>query len=279
MLSLKRLFSPVKSLSPQQANDFMGGHEEGTFTVLDVRQPAEYEEAHIPGAKLIPLPKLHDSADQLDRETPIITYCAVGGRSRVASQLLSGMGFKEVYNLKGGIQAWNGQKVTGPVELNLELVRGDESPTEMVVIAYQMESALQMFYSTLIEGTNDKDLKALLDELASMEEGHKRILEGLGSVLDPPVKALETMEQRGPGKKVMEGGYDVVAFMGQNRAYLNTVRSMMELAMMLEAQALDLYLRFAQKSSHEGAKAVLFRISDEEKTHLKELGARLERSL
>ena len=71
---IKRLFEPVEGMSADEARKFLQEREEGTFTLLDVRQPKEYNESHIPGAKLIPLPQLADSLDQLDPEKPIVTY-------------------------------------------------------------------------------------------------------------------------------------------------------------------------------------------------------------
>ena len=71
---LKQLFEPVKGMGPDEAREFIREHEEGTFTLLDVRQPKEYEQGHIPGAKLIPLPQLTDSLDTLDPEKPIVAY-------------------------------------------------------------------------------------------------------------------------------------------------------------------------------------------------------------
>ena len=53
--------------------------------------------------------------------------------------MLSGRGFTEVYNLDGGIKAWQGATVTGPMEVGMELVTGKESPGEMLLIAYAME--------------------------------------------------------------------------------------------------------------------------------------------
>lgn len=71
---MKRLFTPAESMDADQARSYMSEHKEGTFTLLDVRQPAEYAKAHIPGASLIPLPELPDSYDALDRDKPIIVY-------------------------------------------------------------------------------------------------------------------------------------------------------------------------------------------------------------
>ena len=74
MVSLKKLFTPVKSIKNETARKFIAEHKEGSYTLLDVRQPGEYEAAHIPGAKLIPLPGLKDQLSQLDKQKPVIVY-------------------------------------------------------------------------------------------------------------------------------------------------------------------------------------------------------------
>lgn len=74
MADLKKLFKPVKSMNTEKARAFIEEHEEGTYTLLDVRQPGEYEEEHIPGAKLIPLPELKDSLKELDSDKPVVVY-------------------------------------------------------------------------------------------------------------------------------------------------------------------------------------------------------------
>jgi rhodanese-related sulfurtransferase len=74
MVSLKKLFTPVKSINSQTAKNFMSEHKEGAYTLLDVRQPGEYEAEHIPGAKLIPIPDLKDKLSRLDKNKPIIVY-------------------------------------------------------------------------------------------------------------------------------------------------------------------------------------------------------------
>ena len=74
MIQLKKLFSPVPSMNPDEAREFISGHPEGTYTLLDVRQPEEYEKEHIPGAKLIPLPGLTNFLSALDPTKPVIAY-------------------------------------------------------------------------------------------------------------------------------------------------------------------------------------------------------------
>jgi rhodanese-related sulfurtransferase len=70
----KQLFTPTESLEASGLEAFISQQPEGSYTLLDVRQPVEYEESHIPGSLLIPLPELTDRIDQLDHEKPTIVY-------------------------------------------------------------------------------------------------------------------------------------------------------------------------------------------------------------
>lgn len=70
----KHFLTPVKNMDAEEAKAFIREHREGTFTLLDVCQPSEYEIGHIPGAKLIPLPELADRISELSPEKPIILY-------------------------------------------------------------------------------------------------------------------------------------------------------------------------------------------------------------
>jgi rhodanese-related sulfurtransferase len=74
MSLLKSLFAPILSKSAQEVKKYIDEHEEGSYTLLDVRQPNEYEEAHIPGSKLIPLPQLGDALSEIDPKKPVIVY-------------------------------------------------------------------------------------------------------------------------------------------------------------------------------------------------------------
>ncbi|MBA4393313.1 MAG: hypothetical protein C0407_07150 [Desulfobacca sp.] len=69
-----RLFSSVPSLEAEEVRNYITRHLEGTYDLIDVRQPGEYEKAHLPGARLIPLSDLANSLDQLDRGKPTIVY-------------------------------------------------------------------------------------------------------------------------------------------------------------------------------------------------------------
>ncbi len=272
----KQLLIPAKSMDVDEAREYMSRHKEGTYTILDVRQPWEYEKEHISGAKLIPLPQLSEKIGELDPEKPTIVHCAIGGRSRVAAQLLSGQGFKEVYNLKGGIVAWKGEKATGPVESGMLYLKGDESAEDIIVLAYGMEEGLGNFYRSMAEEFKGMESANMLGKLASIENTHKQKLLEIYKKLDTSVKDQESFELK-IVTQAMEGGLTPEEFINQYRPVLKTVRGVLTMAIIVETQALDLYMRYAERMKDEKSKTILHDIAEEEKIHLKELGKLLDK--
>jgi sulfur-carrier protein adenylyltransferase/sulfurtransferase len=77
------------------------------LVVLDVREPWEYEIAHLEKAVLIPLNELPERFKELDPKEPMVVMCHSGGRSARAVGFLRKSGFPKAINLKGGIAAWS----------------------------------------------------------------------------------------------------------------------------------------------------------------------------
>jgi glyoxylase-like metal-dependent hydrolase (beta-lactamase superfamily II)/rhodanese-related sulfurtransferase len=86
------------------------------IALVDVREPAEFtgELGHVPGASLVPLATLADAAATWDRDREIVLVCRSGGRSARAATELANRGFRNLYNLRGGMLAWNEARL--PVE-------------------------------------------------------------------------------------------------------------------------------------------------------------------
>src|ERR1700674_16685 len=101
----------VPSLSVLELKRKMDASE--PLTLIDVREPYEYEIARIEGAKLIPLGELESRLDEIPRERMIVLQCHSGMRSERGAQLLQQAGFENVYNLEGGIEAWSSEVDSG----------------------------------------------------------------------------------------------------------------------------------------------------------------------
>lgn len=80
------------------------GLEQGA-TFVDVREPAEYADGHLPGAVNIPMGQLPDRTDELDKNATVHVVCASGNRSGAMTDFLTGSGFDAV-NVAGGTSAW-----------------------------------------------------------------------------------------------------------------------------------------------------------------------------
>lgn len=95
----------IDSISPKEASVMTS---EQKAVIIDVREDSEWNEQHIPGAIHIPLAQLNDRLLELEqyKQSPVITQCKAGGRSAKAFDVLKLAGFSKVYNMDGGIMAW-----------------------------------------------------------------------------------------------------------------------------------------------------------------------------
>jgi rhodanese-related sulfurtransferase len=76
------------------------------YFILDVRSKEEFDSGHIEGAYLIPVSELENRLAELPQDKPIIVHCMSGSRSTSAANILLEKGFKEIFNMKGGITEW-----------------------------------------------------------------------------------------------------------------------------------------------------------------------------
>lgn len=75
-------------------------------TVIDIRAVDAFRAGHILGAKNIPLDELAQKTEKLEKDAPLILCCDAGNSSQRALALLAKTGFSRLYNLRGGIRAW-----------------------------------------------------------------------------------------------------------------------------------------------------------------------------
>ncbi|MDH4103039.1 MAG: molybdopterin-synthase adenylyltransferase MoeB [Thermoleophilia bacterium] len=119
---LARVKEEIAEISTIEAHEHFESSESPLF--VDVREPDEWEEGHIPGAVHITRGRLESSVEGLvpDKVRPLVLYCAVGSRSAFAAKVLGEMGYTDVVNMAGGFVDWkrNGFDVTIPRVLSSE---------------------------------------------------------------------------------------------------------------------------------------------------------------
>ena len=97
----------IVDLEPAAARDRIDADPD--LRILDVRTPAEWEAARLPGSRLLDEELAEDLVSNWDRDHPVLVLCHHGVRSKVVAYRLRGAGFTNVLNLAGGLDAWSQQ--------------------------------------------------------------------------------------------------------------------------------------------------------------------------
>ncbi len=93
---------PFSRIDVNEAKEMMG---DGA-AVIDVREPHEYDEGHVPGASLIPVNSVYARREELPKDQDLIFVCAVGQRSALACEMAAAAGLTRLFNLEGGTDGW-----------------------------------------------------------------------------------------------------------------------------------------------------------------------------
>ncbi len=114
---MSRNTSTASSLPPEiSVNEAVAKQQAGAF-ILDVREPSEWNDAHIAGATLIPLGELASRLSELPKDKQIVVVCRSGNRSAQGRDILLNNGFTQVTSMAGGLNQWKAAgypTVSGP---------------------------------------------------------------------------------------------------------------------------------------------------------------------
>ncbi|OLN25356.1 Rhodanese-like domain protein [Desulfovibrio sp. DV] len=267
--------APIENASAESVRALLDASRPGELTLLDVRMEPEYEEFHLPGATLVPLPELPDRLGEIDKTRPVVVYCRGGMRSAAAARLLATAGFPRIVNMLGGAMAWQGAAATGTPDAGLTLLRGDETPRQILLAALGMEAALGAFYEKLAAAANDGETRSTFDRLAGFEARH---LHHVHSLYDKETgERTDLSALLADAAPELEGGLPGSAFLQQLGGDPASPDEALELAASVEAQALDLYARLAERTADADSKTLYTTLAQEEKAHLRAVATLLSR--
>jgi rhodanese-related sulfurtransferase len=102
-MATKNPGEPFTRISATEAKEKI---DSGAVQIIDVRTPGEYAGGHVPGAINIPHMSVVSRKGELDTDKELVFICQVGARSALACEFAASMGFKELYNVEGGTEAW-----------------------------------------------------------------------------------------------------------------------------------------------------------------------------
>lgn len=185
--------------------------------------------------------------------------------------MLAGKGFDKTYNLSGGIKAWNKEVAVGPEDIGLHLFSGGTSSEEAIITGFGLETGLRDFYTSMQKRVTKESTKALFGMLADIEILHQERLVKLYAEMTGADISLQDFTKK-IAEPAMEGGLTTEEYLQLYKPDLESETEVLGLALAIEAQALDLYSRAAQRGKeHEGFRKVLLHIAEEERSHIAKL--------
>ena len=271
-MGLMDFIKSVKTISADEVRNMIRGKNIDDYQLIDVRQPKEYEQGHIPGAVLLPLGDIEKFMNEYDPDKPIVVYCAIGGRSRAAASFLYGAGIKEVYSLAGGIKAWNSAVVSGPPDAGMVHFRDLSRLDEVIAVAWAFEEGSMRFYRHIEEQHSKNRAAKIFAKLSKAEEKHKAVLTDLYYKAKGDIRTADYPDyytSLSNADLMIEGGLKFKEAM--DWAKNKTVVDIVDFSMSIESRQYDLYMRMMRMMTDGKAEKSLRLIAQEEKNHLERL--------
>ena len=160
----------------------------------------------------------------------------------------------------------------GPEDTGLHLFTSAESPEEAVILGFSLEMGLRDFYLSMQLKASRESTKALFGKLADIEILHQEWLVELYKEITGTALTITEFAEK-IAEPAMEGGLTTEEYMQLYKVDLDSELEVLGMALAIEAQALDLYLRAAERSDNSKAKQILFHIADEERSHIARLSS------
>jgi rhodanese-related sulfurtransferase/rubrerythrin len=257
-----------EEVSPEQLREYIQNKREGDYLLIDVRQPVEYTGGHIPGANLIPLMELEAKLFELPGDRDMIFYCRSGSRSRAASTLVaeSEVSGKRIYNLAGGIMAWDGKIL--PDFPKVEVFDKSKGLSELLFMSMDLEKGAWRFYTYILDRFGSQSFAKTIEHLVHAETAHAKAIYRLWKENEPQPQPFESLFTE-LGGEILEGGErldDVLQRVETIRE--NVCLTLLEMALDIEYAAFDLYRTMAEQTGSTEAKSAFLSIAQAEKAHM-----------
>jgi rubrerythrin/rhodanese-related sulfurtransferase len=258
-------------MSPEEFRQYREKNKETDYLLVDVRQPEEYVKGHIPGAKLIPLKELVANLSDLPSGKDLIFYCHSGGRSEAAA-IIAGeerVSNKDIYNLEGGIMAWDDRTVSDYPRV--KVFDKSKGLSELLLIAMDLEKGAFRFYNYIKERFAPEPFSKTFEQLSTEEMVHAKAVYQYWKNIKSDSPEFETIFENLKGE-ILEGGENLIDIIKRAAAIEgNTCMNIMELALNIENSSFDLYRTMAAQTDSKETQDIFLSIAQAEKTHIKTL--------
>ena len=267
-----------ETLTADELRTLIKNKKEKGYLLIDVRQPAEYEQGHIPGAKLMPLPEVEARLFSLPSDRDLIFYCRNGGRSQWAASL-AGEGEvseKNVYNLMHGILGWKDKILPGYPRV--QIFEKNLNLEQLLKTAMDLEKGAWRFYQYIIDRYPDDPIRPTFEQVSIAEKGHAKLIYRFWKQFQKDPPPFDRLYQDLKGD-ILEGGQSFEeACRLLEAAADQDGTAVIDLAMTIEYSAYDLYRSMAESTENAEAGSTFLLIAQAEKAHMRALTRALRAS-
>ena len=260
-----------KTLTADEFRQYLESQVEADYLVIDVRQESEYERAHIPGARLIPLAEVESRLFSLPADRDLIFYCHNGGRSQWAASL-AGEGEiseKTVYHLMGGLLAWDGNILSGFPKI--QLFDNIQEPEKLLRAAMSLEKGAWRFYRYATEKFHGDPIGQILDQLSIAEMGHAKLIYRFLQKIETDLPPFDEY-YNGLVGNILEGGVSFEeACDWLDIQEKKSCTSIIDFALNIEYAAFDLCRAVAECKDDPEIRETFLAIAQAEKGHMRAL--------
>ncbi|MDJ0781592.1 MAG: rhodanese-like domain-containing protein [Desulfosarcinaceae bacterium] len=266
----------ISEISAEELRSYMAERPESDYLLIDVRQPEEYVEGHIPGARLLPIMELVPRLYELPSDRDIIFYCQSGGRSAAAAVLTleEEVCNASIYNIRGGMVAWNGYRIEGAPRWHL--FDAVEGTGERLHLAMNLEKGAQRFYEHVTKAFPAAPFSATFARLATAEVAHARTIHGFWQRETGEDTAFGTIYADLTGE-ILEGGAELAEVLDAlDRLAADACLPFIEMALRIEYAAYDLYRTIADNGPDAAIREAFLQLAQAEKAHMTALTKTIE---
>jgi len=265
---MQKLEPEFQNISVERVREYLQQHDEQDYMLVDVRQPGEYNKGHIPGAILMPLGEIPERMAELETDKDIIFYCRSGNRSKGAAIFVGSQPHiaGTVFNMTGGILAWNGELLASGPRLRIFDLSGDEC--DILYRGMELERGAAEYYLILHQRYGDSPWAETLSKLADAEKAHAMTIYRAWAEQQtaPPAFSAVYADLR---KDLVEGGmttHDLLDMLASDEK--RHCHDILEMALSIEYVAYDLSRNMAHHWRDRPLEAVFHALAEGEKEHI-----------
>jgi sulfur-carrier protein adenylyltransferase/sulfurtransferase len=176
--------------------------------------------------------------------------------------------------MEGGIDAWNGLVAEGEYEAGLAYFSGASGPEELISLSFALEDGNRVFYERISQDLKDEEAAPVFRSMGQAEERHKETLRDLYARVSGKSGIPSPLEGVDAGI-YLEGGAPLQETLEWAKG--KTLAEILELAISMEANALDRYIKMGRAVTDERSREVFLALSLEERKHLERMTTLLDR--